>query len=127
MKSRILVVDDEETMRETLEMLLEHWGYEVKTAPDGSEITKLIQGFKPDILFLNYNMPGKDGLQLLPEIKILKHDLPVIIISGSGIKGIDTQSLELGAIAFMSKPLDYEGVKKIISIALSKKFSENPA
>ena len=71
MKPRILVVDDEASIRDTLRMILEYEGYDVLQAATGEEGVKLIEREAPDLVFLDIKMPGMDGLEVLQKVRHL--------------------------------------------------------
>ena len=81
---KILVVDDEEHLRELFKEELEDEGYEVILANSGEEAIKKLNSFIPDLITLDLKMPGMGGIETLKEIKKIKQDLPVVIFTGYG-------------------------------------------
>ncbi|MCC7242479.1 MAG: response regulator, partial [Acidobacteria bacterium] len=81
MKPRILVVDDEASIRDTLRMILEYEGYDVLQAATGEDGVRLIEREAPDVVFLDIKMPGMDGIEVLQKIRHLTDSTPVIVIS----------------------------------------------
>ena len=81
-KSRILVIDDEAAIRDSLRMTLEYEGYEFTGAATGQEGLALAERDTPDLVLLDIKMPGMDGLEALQKIKAAHEALPVVIISG---------------------------------------------
>lgn len=79
---RILIVDDEEEIREVLSDLLTLEGYSCLTAHNGETALKMIFQQNPDLLLLDYKMPGLDGLEVLRRVKDLKPGLPVVMLTG---------------------------------------------
>ena len=77
----ILVIDDEASIRESLEVLLTLEGYAVKMAPDGVEGLRMLDSENFDLLLLDLALPGQSGLELLPQIKERQPELPVIMIT----------------------------------------------
>lgn len=110
MKPLILVVDDEEGIRETLSEILEDENYEVITAPSGEEALEIFKKELPDLVFLDIWLPGMDGIETLREIKNLKKDAPVIMISGHGTIGLAVKALQTGACDFIEKPFSIDRV-----------------
>jgi len=84
MKPRILVVDDEPAIRDTMRMILEYDGYEVLLAGSGQEALQTAERENPDLVFLDVKMPGMDGLEVLSRLKGTNETLPVVIISAHG-------------------------------------------
>ena len=77
MKSRILVIDDEAAVRDSLKMILEYDGYDCLLAPSGQDGLARVQKDSPDLVFLDVKMPGMDGLDVLRRIRQLDEGLPV--------------------------------------------------
>ncbi len=105
MKARILVIDDEPDIRESLRMTLAYEGYEVLLAPTAQDGLGLIEKESPDLVFLDVKMPGMDGLEALSRIRGIRETLPVIIISGHGTIQTAVEATKLGAFTFIEKPL----------------------
>ena len=105
LQSKVLVVDDERGIRESLTMILEDDGYIVVSAKDGEEALQKIKELKIDLVILDVWLPKIKGTELLKEILSIKENLPVIMISGHG--DIETVGICLknGAIDFIEKPL----------------------
>ena len=84
MKARILVVDDEPAIRDTMRMILEYDGHEVLTAGSGPEALSIAERESPDLAFLDIKMPGIDGLEVLSRLRGTNETLPVVIVSAHG-------------------------------------------
>lgn len=110
MKSLVLVVDDEESIRESLSGILEDEGYDVITSGSGEEAIRIISERTPDLVLLDVWLPEMDGVQTLQEIKALKKEIPVIMISGHGNIEIAVKATITGAYDFLEKPLSLERV-----------------
>ncbi len=110
-KEAILVVDDEFGPRESLRMILKPL-YEVYTASDGQEALRVISEKDIDVVTLDLNMPGLSGIEVLKEIKQLRPETEVIVITGYGSFGNTSEAIRLGAGNFISKPFN---VSEIIS------------
>ena len=110
MKPRILVVDDEAAVRDSLKMTLEYDGYDVTLAATGEEGVKLIEREAPDLVFLDVKMPGMDGLEVLQKVRHLAEVTPIVVISGHGDISTAVEATRLGAFDFIEKPLDRERV-----------------
>ncbi len=116
-KKSVLVVDDEAGPRESLRMILKPH-YEVHTASDGQEALSLIKNKDIGVVTLDLNMHGLSGIEALKEIKKLKPDTEVIVISGYGTLQDAREAVRFGAGDFISKPFN---VAEIISI-VAKSF-----
>ena len=110
---QVLVVDDELSMRQFLQILLERDGYRVRTAASGAEALSLADERWPDLVLTDLNMPGMSGLDLLGEIKAnYKKPPPVVMmITAYGDDENYNTAIKLGADDFLTKPVDF-GVLK---------------
>jgi two-component system, NtrC family, nitrogen regulation response regulator NtrX len=118
-KARVLVVDDEDTNRKTLKMILEYEGFGFLEAADGEVcLQKLEENPGIDIVLLDIKMPGRDGLEILREIKSKPYSPEVIMISGQGTIHTAVEATKLGAFEFLEKPLHRERVLLSIRNAL---------
>ncbi|MBM4128803.1 MAG: sigma-54-dependent Fis family transcriptional regulator [Nitrospira sp.] len=120
----VLVVDDEEGIRETLSGIFEDEEWDVLTSSSGEEAIELTKEQNPDLVFLDIWLPGMDGVQTLEEIKTLKPDLPVIMISGHGTIDLAVKATRVGAYDFLEKPLSLERVLLVARRALEKRTLE---
>src|SRR5208337_3114943 len=123
-KEVILIVDDEEGIRESLSGIFEDEGYEVVTASSGEEALDIIKEHMPYILLLDVWLPGMDGLETMSRIKEIDNNLPVIVISGHGNIELAVKAIRLGAYDFLEKPLSLEKVLIVTKRALEKKQLE---
>src|SRR5262245_45727370 len=110
MKPRILVVDDEPAIRDSLRMILEYDEYEFLGAPTGPEAIALIKRDPPDLVVLDIKMSGMNGLETLAEMKKIDESLPVAMMSGHGTISDAMQATRLGAFDFIEKPFTSERV-----------------
>ena len=121
MASRILVIDDEEEIRESLKRFLEYDGYECLSAPSGQTGLARVEQGDPDLVFLDIKMPGMDGLEVLRRIRERDESLPVVVISGHGDVGTAVEATKLGAFDFLEKPLESKRVTVTIRNALRQR------
>jgi excisionase family DNA binding protein len=103
-RSRVLVVDDESSIRELLQKTLALAEYEVDVAPDGRAALERLRLGNYDLLIADLKMPGMDGLTLIREAKRLKTDLPVIIITGFSTESSAIEAVNLGVAGYLTKP-----------------------
>jgi DNA-binding response OmpR family regulator len=99
----ILVVDDEQGIRELLDTLLRRKGYDVILAASGREGLKVFRRERPDVVVLDLKMPGIDGLTVLQEIRHLNPSQPVIILTGAGTPEEEQQVRALGVTEYVVK------------------------
>lgn len=105
MERRILIVDDEPDICETLGGILEDEGFAVRSVPSGEEALAVIKNEHPDLVMLDIWMPGMDGMETLQKIKENDPQLQVIMISGHGNVETAVKAIKLGAFDFIEKPL----------------------
>jgi excisionase family DNA binding protein len=103
-RPRVLVVDDEASIRELLSKTLALAEYDVDTAPDGRAAIERLRLGHYDLLIADLKMPGLDGLSLIRESKRLKADLPVIIITGFSTESSAIDAVNLGVAGYLTKP-----------------------
>ena len=120
-KPQILVVDDEQDIRDALKMILEYEGMIVTEAASGRDALKIVNKQEPDAALLDIKMAGMDGLEVLGELGRIKPDLPVIMISGHGTVSTAVEATKLGAFDFMEKPLESDRVLLVLRNALQQR------
>jgi len=103
-RPRVLVVDDEASIRELLAKTLALAEYDVETAPDGRAAIERLRMSSYDLLIADLKMPGIDGLSLIREAKRLKADMPVIIITGYSTESSAIEAVNLGVAGYLTKP-----------------------
>ena len=119
--NRILVVDDEQSIREFLELLLSKEGYSVRTASSAMEATKLLDSEKFDLIFLDIQMPQISGLDALVTFKKMDPTIEIIVITAFGSTEIAIDVIKKGAYDFMSKPFKIENLLITTKKALEKR------
>ena len=97
----ILIIDDEAGIRDSLETLLTLEGFEVQSAPEGRSGLDLLARHTYDLLLLDLSLPGESGIDLLPRIKSLVPDLPIIMITAYGTVGNVVDAIRAGAANFV--------------------------
>ena len=103
-RPRILVVDDESSIRDLLSKTLALAEYDVDTASDGRSALERLRLYPYDLLIADLKMPGLDGLSVIREAKRLKTDLPVIIITGYSTETAAIEAVNLGVSGYLTKP-----------------------
>ncbi len=122
--NRLLVVDDEENVRASLKAVLEDEGYSVEAVGSGADCLHLLERRNFDLIFLDIWLPGKDGIEVLKEIRLRRPLQYVIMISGHGTIETAVQATKLGAFDFIEKPLSLEKVLLVLQHALKQKRLE---
>ena len=103
-RPRVLVVDDEASIRELLSKTLALAEYDVDTAPDGGAAIERLRLGHYDLLIADLKMPGLDGLSLIREAKRFTADLPIIIITGYSTESSAIEAVNLGVAGYLTKP-----------------------
>jgi excisionase family DNA binding protein len=103
-RARILVVDDEASIRDLLSKTLALAEYEVDTAADASAALDRVRGLEYDLLIADLKMPGMDGLTLIRQFKRIRSELPVIIITGFSTESSAIEAVNLGVAGYLTKP-----------------------
>ncbi len=119
--ARILIIDDERSVRSSLRETLEFEDYEVEEAVDGMEGLEKIQNGNYDLIFCDIKMPRMDGMELLAQVQKNHPELPVLMISGHGTIENAIEATKLGAFDFISKPPDLNRLLITVRNALEKK------
>ncbi len=118
--SKILVIDDERSIRNTLKDILEYEKYEVDLAEDGNKGIEKIRSAEYDIILCDIKMPGLDGIEVLERLVVLAPDTPVVMISGHGNIDTAVDSIKKGAFDYIEKPLDLNRLLITIRNAMDK-------
>src|SRR6186997_1889435 len=120
-KPRILVIDDEAPIRDSLKMTLEYEGYEFIGAATGQEGLALAEREAPDTVLLDVKMPGMDGLEVLERLRNMNESLPVVVVSGHGTISTAVEATKKGAFDFIEKPFASERVLVSLRNALDSR------
>lgn len=118
--SRILIIDDEKSIRNTLKEILEYEKYELELAEDGIKGLEVINSVKVDVVLCDIKMPKMDGIEVLSNIVTNYSDIPVIMISGHGDIETAVDALKKGAFDYVQKPLDLNRILVTIRNAIDK-------
>jgi two-component system response regulator AtoC len=121
---KILIIDDERPIRETLEMFLREKGYEVVTSEDGEGGLEAVRNERPEIVILDIRLPGMDGLEVLRRIREAGEDIHVIMITAYHDAETTKQAMKLGAYEYIHKPLDADEFEVAIERAVNNLFDE---
>ena len=119
-KKTILVVDNGETMRETLLKILEREGYNVLTAKDGQAALEVLRENKINLIISDVCMPRMDGNKLLKQAKAVLPEVEIILMTGHGKMEMGFEALKEGAFDFIQKPFTKWALNKTVKQALEK-------
>ncbi len=117
-KTKVLVIDDEQGIRDLFIQALEDDDYEVLTVDNGEEGLDIIKNEKPNVIFLDLKLPGIDGLEVLKSISDLESKPIVIMITGHGTIAKAAKTMDLGAYDYIVKPFDIDDIIKLMKQAL---------
>lgn len=116
----ILIVDDEQDIREMLSEWLRAWGYRPLEAEDGPEALHILRQEHVDLVLSDLRMPQMNGVELLSRIKEIKPETSVLILTGFGTVENAVEALKLGADDYVLKPFDLEDLQRKITLALNE-------
>jgi len=120
MKIKILVVDDELSMREFLSILLEREGYDVTVAASAAEALRMMESALFDLVLSDVNMPGLSGIELLARIKEKSPETAVLMLTAFSAAEQAVEAMKLGAYDYIGKPFKNEEIKQLVKNALEK-------
>ena len=120
MPNRILIVDDEPLNLDLLDQELVELGHVTERALDGSEALLKLDTANPDLVLLDYQMPGMNGIEVLREIRRRNQNLPVVIITAYGTIERAVEAVKAGANDFITKPFDPEHLALVVKKALER-------
>jgi len=123
-KDKILIADDEKSMRELLDIMLKKEGYKITLASNGEEVMKLIERDIFDLALVDIRMPRQDGISVLKRIKTISPDTIVIMMTAYASADTAIKAMKEGAYDYITKPFKIDEIKLIIQNALEKKHLE---
>jgi excisionase family DNA binding protein len=112
-RKTLLVVDDEEMFRRVFTLCFQDT-YRILTAANGEEALKVLREAKPDVVLLDFKMPGMDGIETLRRIREIAPEVAVVMLSAHGSPEIDLQAARLGALRSLEKPFDPDLIKQVV-------------
>jgi two-component system response regulator AtoC len=116
---KILIIDDDEWNRQIMKETLKKEGYTLFEAADGESGVATARKENPDVVVTDYLMPGINGLEVLTELRKLKSNLPVILLTGFGDVGLTIKSIQMGAFDYLEKPVKPAQLKTVVRDALN--------
>ena len=125
MKPRVLVVDDDPSIRETFALQLGRKGYEIRTAGSAEEALNVLDGFRPEVVITDVRMPGMDGLELLRKSRECS-DTDVIVITAHEDMESAVGAMKAGAYDYLVKPLDLKKIGEVLGRCIRDRPSYKP-
>ncbi|HLU68439.1 MAG TPA: response regulator [Kofleriaceae bacterium] len=120
---RILVVDDNPTNVKLLSFLLSSRGYQVESAGDAEEALRLLEGYRPDLILMDIQLPGMDGLALTRRLRAepATRDVVIVAVTAHAMRGDEDRALEAGCDGFITKPVDTRSFPATIAEHLARR------
>lgn len=118
----VMVVEDNEKNRKLMRVVLKAKGYNIIEAATGEEALNLLKNQKPDIILMDIQLPGIDGLTLVKQIKasVVTKDIPIIAVTAYAMKGDEQKILDTGCNAYVSKPINTQELPLIVEKYIKK-------
>jgi excisionase family DNA binding protein len=113
-RPRVLVVDDEQIVRDLLLVTLASADYDVESAPDGAKAIQMLRAAPFDLLITDVRMPGTDGLAVVREARRQSSTMSIVIITGASSEAIAIEAINLGVNGYLTKPF---GVERVLAVA----------
>ena len=123
-RPRILVVDDEQAVRDLLVKALAEADWEVDSAPDGPSAIESMRDAEYDLLITDLRMPGMDGLSVIREARKKSLDMPVIVVTGNSTEASAIEAINLGVTGYLTKPFRMRRVVEIAARAMGETLPE---
>ncbi|MDP8237522.1 MAG: response regulator [Candidatus Hatepunaea meridiana] len=111
---RVLIVDDEPDFRELLKDGLSAFGHSIETAPDGETALELLKTFMPHIVLLDVMLKEQSGIKVLESIREIDKQVKIMMISGMLDLGVAKEAILLGAVDYITKPVDFKQIDELI-------------
>ena len=121
MNAKILIIDDELSMRELLSILFSSDGYTILACASAEEALTKFPDFQPDIILSDMNLPGMSGLELLEEVRKWDENCPFVVITAFGSTDTAVRAMKLGASNYVLKPFNNDELRLVVQRALGSK------
>jgi DNA-binding response OmpR family regulator len=122
---RILLVEDEPNVRLVFRTALESNSYSIATAADGETALRWLEGELFDLVLLDLNLPGISGMELLRRLRLGRIDVPVVVITAHDSVPNAVETMKLGAIDFLAKPLSPDALRQVVADVLARHSGAN--
>jgi two-component system response regulator FixJ len=127
MRSTVLIADDDDAVRESLQVLLETAGHPVRPFASGNDLLAALRPGEAGCLIIDVRMPGLDGLEVQERLRRARIALPVIVITGHGDVPLAVRAMKAGALDFVEKPFTEEAILAAVRRALEISRRQHPA
>jgi two-component system, NtrC family, response regulator AtoC len=114
----VLVIEDEPVLAKNIRAYLVRYGYEVRVAMTAEAGLEELEGFKPDIILLDFNLPGMNGLEALERIRAIHGGIKVIMMTAYGTGDLAERAMRAGACQFVTKPVSVVKLKQLLDEAV---------
>ena len=118
--ARIIVIDDDESMRQSMVLLLNSMGYEVETYASAEAFLENCRRQRQGCIVLDVKMPGMSGMELQDRLGKAEYHMPIVFVTGHGDLPMGIQAMKKGAVDFLTKPFEPEDLKKAIDKAIQQ-------
>ena len=119
MRPVILVVEDEPALLEILSDMLGRFDYDVRLAGTAADAYAIAASERPNAILLDINLPDATGTQTLDELRVLRPDVPIIIVTANADEGLARETLTRGAFDYVFKPFDMDRIGQVLEAALN--------
>jgi len=116
-----MIIEDDEAMRSLLEDFFEEEGFETDSASNGADALRILSKDHLDLIVTDIRMPGLTGLDILPGLRRLKPETPIIVMTAFGSEEVRRRSLERGATTYLEKPIHLSQLRTLIHEMISEK------
>jgi two-component system sensor histidine kinase/response regulator len=120
-RSKILIIDDEEVVRDSCIQILAGGAYQIETAPDGTRGLELTESFQPDLVFVDLKMPGLSGMEVLERIHAMDATIVAVVITGFATVSSAVDAMKIGAYDFLPKPFAPDEFRLITRRAMERR------
>ena len=118
MRPVILIVEDEPALLEILSDMLERFDYDARLAGTAADAYAFAAAERPNAILLDINLPDATGTQMLDELRILRPDVPIIMVTANADEGLARETLTRGAFDYVLKPFDMDRIGQVLEAAL---------
>ena len=118
---RIMIIEDDEEMRSLLKDFFEEEGFETDSVSNGIDALRMLSKDHVDLIISDVQMPGLTGLDILPRIRRLKPETPIIVMTAYGSNDVRNKSLERGATTYFEKPIRLSQLRTLIREVILRK------
>src|ERR1035438_680371 len=118
----ILVVDDKKVIGDFFNLTMGYYGHHITVAHDLSDTLEVIKHHQFDIAFMDLMMPGRDGVEVLREVKAIIPQLPVVMMSGYSLDEKRRQASVLGAVDCLKKPFEVDDIRRVVKEAIGQEI-----